>query len=87
LLLSAGLANHWRAHELAGVLAICAFVLALTLFGYDSNEFHPHVGYYVWLASMVATAISGFTNKRDLADREARERELLRLMSEASRGP
>jgi len=87
LLLFAALANHWRAHELAGVFAICALVLALTFFGYDSDELRPHVGYYVWLASMVATAIASFTSKRDLEDREERERELLRLMSEASRGP
>jgi hypothetical protein len=87
LLLSAALANHWRAHELAGVFAICGLVLALTLFVYDSDELRPHVGYYVWLASMIATAISSFTSKHDLDDREARERELLRLMSEASRGP
>ena len=47
----------------------------------------PHVGYFIWLASIVATGISSIGRMHDRDDKEARERELLTLMHEASRDP
>jgi hypothetical protein len=86
-LLFAAIANAFRAHEVAFVFSVTALVAALTLFGYDSRELQPHVGYFIWLASIVAMAIASIGRMHDRDAKEARERELLTLMHEASRDP
>lgn len=86
-LLFAAIANAFRAHEIAFIFSVTALIAALTLFGYDTRELQPHVGYFIWLASIVATGISSIGRMHDRDDKEARERELLTLMHEASRDP
>ena len=86
-LLFAALANAFRAHELAFVFSVTALVAALTLFGYDSRELQPHVGYFIWLASIGAMAIGSIERMHERDAKESRDRELLTLTHEASRDP
>jgi hypothetical protein len=86
-LLVAAIANAFRAHEIAFIFSVTALVAALTLFGYDAREIQPHVGYFIWLASIAAMGVSSVVRMHERDDKEARERELLTLMSEASRDP
>jgi hypothetical protein len=86
-LLLAVIANAWRAHELAFIFSVAAFVAALTVFGYQAHDFQVHVGYFIWLASIAATGITSIARMQERDDNQARELELLTLMSEASRDP
>ncbi|MEP6865802.1 MAG: hypothetical protein ABJE66_34600 [Deltaproteobacteria bacterium] len=86
-LLFAAIANAFRAHEVAFIFSVTALIAALTLFGYSTHEVEPHVGYFIWLASIVAIGISSIVRMHDRDDKDARERELLTLMHEASRDP
>jgi hypothetical protein len=87
LLLFAVIANALRKNEVAIVFSAFALVAAFTLFGYNGRELQPHVGYGIWVASMIAALIASITGMHDRNEREARERELLRIMHAASRGP
>jgi hypothetical protein len=87
LLLFAVIANALRAHEVAIIFSVTALIAALTLFGYNSQDVQPDVGYAIWLASVAATCVASITRMHDRNDREARERELLTLMHGASRDP
>jgi hypothetical protein len=87
LLLLAAIANAFRAHEVAFIFCVTALIAGLTLFGYDPRDLQPHVGYFIWLASIVAMGISSIVRMHDRDDKEARERELLTLMNGASRDP
>lgn len=87
MLLSAVIANALRKNEVAIVFSAFALVAAFTLFGYNPRDIQPHVGYWIWLASMLAALVASVTGMHDRDEREARERELLTLMREASRGP
>ena len=86
-LLFAVIANAMRANEVAIIFSATALVAAFTLFGYNPRELQPHVGYFLWLASIVATLVASVTRMHDRNEREARERELLTLMHAASRDP
>ena len=85
LLLFAAIANAFRAHEIAFIFSVTALIAALTLFGYSTHDVQPHVGYFIWLASIVTMGIASIVRMHDRDAKEARERELLRLMHEASR--
>jgi hypothetical protein len=87
LLLFAVIANALRAHEVAIIFSTTAFVAAFTLLGYNTRDIAPDFGYFVWLAAIATTIVASWTRMRDRDDRVARERELLRVMSEASRDP
>ena len=87
LLLFAVIANALRAHEVAIIFSVTALIAALTLFGYNPRDVQPHIGYAIWLASIVATGIASIVRLHDRDDREARERELLTLVRGASRDP
>ena len=87
LLLFAVIANALRANEVAIIFSATALVAAFTLFGYNPRDVEPHVGYFVWLAAIVATIVASWTRMRDREDRDTRERELLRLMRAVSRDP
>jgi hypothetical protein len=87
LLLLAAIANAFRAHEMAFIFSVTALVAGLTLFGYNAPDLRPHVGYFIWLASIVAMGVTCILRMRDRDDKEARERELLTPTREASRDP
>jgi hypothetical protein len=86
-LLFAAIANAFRAHEIAFIFSVTALIAGLTLFGYDAHDLQPHVGYFIWLASIVAMGISSIVRMHDRDDKEARERELITLIHGASRDP
>ncbi|MFT3700022.1 MAG: hypothetical protein QM831_43155 [Kofleriaceae bacterium] len=63
-LLTAAVANAYKSDRLAVASSVIAIVLALTIFGYPKDDVRPHVGFYVWLASMVATLIASLSPPR-----------------------
>jgi len=87
MLLSAVIANALRKNEVAIVFAAFAIVAACTLLGYNARDIEPHVGYWIWIASMLAAMVASITGMHDRDEREARERDLLTLMRAASRDP